>query len=443
MGIHSKSAMTIEGEAPAKKAGGGVVLFNVSKKERFHPGHGYKKWHRRLRSNHKIQSNKEELTLDTLKDASVAIFGGPQDMFTTPEFECIKQYLAEGGNVMLMLGEGGETKFGTNVNYLLEEYGISVNSDAVVRTVYHKSATNFNRYLHPKEVFINTGVLNREVSKGAKKQAEQSGDDSLPFVYPYGATLNVQKPAVPILSTGFISHPLNRPVAAVFTHKGGEGRLLVVGSVHMFHDDYIDKEENSCIVDFCMSWLRGATTGNGVGGLNHLDAEDPEVNDYLHLPDTAAMSINPRSCLQEPDEIPTDFTQLFDSKLFCFDTDLIPEAVKLYSKLNVPKKPLTLITPEFELPLPPLAPAVFTPQLREGAAPPLELYDLDEEFASDRVRLSHLTNKCSDDDLEYFVREAGEMLGICSQLEQSERGDPRAILYHTMVSLANWKKLHS
>jgi len=56
MGIHSKSAMTIEGEAPAKKAGGGVVLFNVSKKERFHPGHGYKKWHRRLRSNHKIQS---------------------------------------------------------------------------------------------------------------------------------------------------------------------------------------------------------------------------------------------------------------------------------------------------------------------------------------------------------------------------------------------------
>jgi len=443
MGIHSKSAMTIEGEAPAKKAGGGVVLFNVSKKERFHPGHGYKKWHRRLRSNHKIQSNKEELTLDTLKDASVAIFGGPQDMFTTPEFECIKQYLAEGGNVMLMLGEGGETKFGTNVNYLLEEYGISVNSDAVVRTVYHKSATNFNRYLHPKEVFINTGVLNREVSKGAKKQTDEQGNDSLPFVYPYGATLNVQKPAVPILSTGFISHPLNRPVAAVFTHKGGEGRLLVLGSVHMFHDDYIDKEENSCIVDFCMRWLAGATTGNGVGGLNHLDAEDPDVNDYLHLPDTAAMAMTTRSCLQEPDEIPTDFTQLFDDHLFRFDTDLIPESVSLYTKLHVKKAPLSLIIPEFELPLPPLAPAVFAPQLREADAPPLELYDLDEEFASDRVRLSHLTNKCSDDDLEYYVREAGEMLGICNQLEQNDRRDPRAILYHTMVSLANWKKLHS
>ena len=32
---------------------------------------------------------------------------------------------------------------GTNVNYLIEEYGISVNSDCMVRTVHQK-------YFHPK-----------------------------------------------------------------------------------------------------------------------------------------------------------------------------------------------------------------------------------------------------------------------------------------------------
>ena len=32
-----------------------------------------------------------------------------------------------------MLGEGGEAKFGTNINFLLEEYGIMINSDAVCR----------------------------------------------------------------------------------------------------------------------------------------------------------------------------------------------------------------------------------------------------------------------------------------------------------------------
>lgn len=417
-------------------------MFNVAKKERFHPAQGFKKWHRRLRTTCKVSTNKDELTLENLREASVAIFGGPQDMFTTPEFETIKTFIAEGGNVLMMLGEGGENNE-TNLNYLLEEYGISVNSDSVVRTVYHKSSSTYNRYLHPKEVYITTGVINRQVIKQTAKEGD-SNSDTLPFVYPYGATLNVQKPAIPILSTGYIAFPLNRPVAAVFSHKGGAGRLMVLGSMHLFHDDYIDKEENSRIVDFCMQWLAGATEGTGASGLNHIDAEDPDVADYLHLPDTAAMAEIPRASLQEPEETPTDFTKLFDEQLFRFDTDLIPEAVSLFKQLHVKKAPLSLIVPEFELPLPPLQPAVFAPQLHEGDAPPLELYDLDTEFASDRVRLAHLTNKCSSvEDLEYFIREAGEVLGICNQLSQEDRRDPRAILYHTMTSLANWKKLHA
>lgn len=40
---------------------------------------------------------------------------------------------------------------------------------------------------------------------------------ALQFVYPYGATLNVAKPATAILSTGSVAFPLNRPVCAV--HK--------------------------------------------------------------------------------------------------------------------------------------------------------------------------------------------------------------------------------
>ena len=145
--------------------------------------------------------NKSEVSLENLREASVVIFGGPQEMFTTPEFEAIKTYISEGGNVLMMLGEGGEANL-TNVNYLLEEYGISVNNDAVVRTVYHKSSQTYNRYLHPKEVLITTGVLNREIYKQPGRQGEPHSSDTLPFVYPYGATLNVQKPAVPILSSG-------------------------------------------------------------------------------------------------------------------------------------------------------------------------------------------------------------------------------------------------
>ena len=43
------------------------------------------------------------------------------------------QFIDKGGSVMIMLGEGGESKYGTNINFLLEEYGIMINPDAVCR----------------------------------------------------------------------------------------------------------------------------------------------------------------------------------------------------------------------------------------------------------------------------------------------------------------------
>lgn len=54
-----------------------------------------------------------------------------------------------------------------------------------------------------------------------------------------------------------------------------------------------------------------------------------------------------------------------------FDTNLIPEAVRLYDAVGVRKAPLTLIPPKLEAPLPPLQPAVYPPLLRRapGRAP--------------------------------------------------------------------------
>jgi intraflagellar transport protein 52 len=76
----------------------------------------------------------------------------------------------------------------------------------------------------------------------------------------------------------------------------------------------------------------------------------------------------------------------------------------------VKKESLSLIPPQFEVPLPPLQPAVFPPILNEPPAPPLDLFDLDEQFASEKVRLAHLTNLCTDQDLEYFIKEAGALV---------------------------------
>jgi intraflagellar transport protein 52 len=58
--------------------------------------------------------------------------------------------------VLIIMHEGGEQKLGTNINALLEQLGISVNSDTVIRKTYYK-------YLHPKEAFVANGILNSEL----------------------------------------------------------------------------------------------------------------------------------------------------------------------------------------------------------------------------------------------------------------------------------------
>lgn len=119
--------------------------------------------------------------------------------------------------------------------------------------------------------------------------------------------------------------------------------------------------------------------------LNEVEADDPDVSDLKLLPDTASIADKLKGCLQEVEEVPRDWTSLFDESLFKFDTSLIPEAVELYEKLNVKKQQLSLIPPSFEIPLPPLQPAVFPPAIREPPPPALELFDLDESFASETV----------------------------------------------------------
>ena len=124
-----------------------------------------------------------------------------------------------------------------------------------------------------------------------------------------------------------------------------------------------------------------------------------------------------------------DFSKLFDCNLFAFDTALVPEAVQLYERLRVKHEPLRLIAPQFEAPSPPLQAAVFPPILREPPPPALDLFDLDEHFASERVRLAHLANKCNDDDIEYMCREAGVILGITKELEEHSRSGKHVLEY--------------
>lgn len=111
----------------------------------------------------------------------------------------------------------------------------------------------------------------------------------------------------------------------------------------------------------------------------------------------------------------------------------------------------------------------------------LELFDLDEAFSSEKVRLAQLTNKCkltlftihwlvvfspiigiafvhqdfvmsvllvlssslpgTDDDLEFYVRKCGEILGVTAKLDKDQR-DAKHILEHIFFQIVEFKKLN-
>jgi intraflagellar transport protein 52 len=409
-----------------------VIIFDACKNEVFTPKRGLNQLFKRLKSEYKVEINQEELTFEKLMKGRLVIFTGPREKFTAEEFEAMQRYVNIGGSLMFLLGEGGEQRFMTNLNYMLEQYGININNDSVIRTKFYK-------YFHPKEVCIEKGILNRGFNDSVTKLNNNTSsitETNLSFVYPYGATLTVEKPAIPLLSSGYISYPVNRPVAALYKSKTDLGRVSVIGSVHMFEDKWIDKEDNAKILDGVVQWLLHS---NSII-LNEIDAKEAEINDHHFLPDTKSLADRYKPCLQEGEELPKDFNMLFVHDIFKFDTSLVPEVIKLYEKLGVKHIPLSLIPPCFETPLPPLTPAVYPTSLTDCPPPALELFDLDEQFASEEVRLAHLTNRSEPTDIESYIKRAADIMGITARMKEEYRTSAAHILEFVFRQLVHFKK---
>ena len=93
------------------------------------------------------------------------LLGGPRLPFTGHELQHIRYYVESGGSALIIMQEGGEGRIDTNINAFLEQVGISVNNDSVIRKHFYK-------YLHPKECFVGNGILNKDLVRVAKGEAK-------------------------------------------------------------------------------------------------------------------------------------------------------------------------------------------------------------------------------------------------------------------------------
>lgn len=324
------------------------------------------------------------------------------------------------------------------VVYTLTDDSFVSKTDAVVRTSFYK-------FFHPKEALISQGVLNRALIP-LIKTIKQSGhehktvDPNLNYVYPFGATLNVAssssasvRSAAAVLSSGPLCFPVQRPTCIFVQNRPKTaGRVAVLGSCHVFHDTYIHKEDNFVLMEMILHFL---TNTNFT--LNPIDAENPEILDYTPVPDIEHLAEEPISCLQEGEAVPVDFTHLFSKELFELDNRIMIEVHKAYEQMQMEREPLKLIKPQFETPLPSLQPAIFPPNFRVPDKPKLELFDLDDAFSSSQTRLMQVANKCTDADLEYYVKECALVLGV----ESATKISAKAILHNILTKIVQYKKV--
>ena len=387
---------------------------------------------------------KKEFKLEKIKTANILIIGEPKQLFTPEEIEILKKYIEEGGNILILQGEGGDSKNNTNLNDLLKDYGIQFHSDSVVRTSYYK-------YLHPKECFIDTLKVHPEFLKTIKSvnkkkkidlldndDNDDDDDSLLKIIYPFGQSIDINQNAKNVgvvFNSGIISYPLNRPLCVCANSKSGKGKICLLGSIKFLNNDYIDKEENRKVIEGILKWLLGITNP----GLT-IQSKEVLINNYTYIPNIISLSDKIKSCLEEAKEPPRNFNDLYDMSLFKIDNNLVPESIELYDKLNVKHEILSIIPPQFETPLPPLQLAVFDPIIKDFQVPNLELFDLDEQFASEKIKLAQVTNKCNDEDLEYYIKECSDILGISGKIDNND--DPKAVLAYVMKELINYKKLN-
>lgn len=214
----------------------------------------------------------------------------------------------------------------------------------------------------------------------------------------------------------------------------------------MLSDKYLNCEKNDGFRDIIFSFL---TTDKIM--LNNIDAEDPEILDYVMTPDTTILAENIRGCLQESTDdsfMYSDYIHLFNQKLYSLNMKCVPKVLEAYEFMKIKHEPLKLIPPQFDLPLPPLQPAVFPPSFRDLSVPALDLFDLEDAFGSERTRLAQLANKCMTTsfegknnketvaDIEYFLLEARAILNV-----RSDNEDAAGVLYTVLSTVSEFKKI--
>lgn len=350
-----------------------------------------------------VRSNNAPITDDVLKGVNCIWFMGPRNDLNKNEVSALTNFLQVGGNIVI----AGAENFPAGFSAFISSYGVKI-TEPVISPVYI-------RYVDPHQISIQHGILNHSISEFIKV-------DDASFAYPNGYILEVNRPSIPILSSGLSAYPLN---CSVISHAiVGTGSLTVIGSPLMFGDEWFRKENNEQLFGFLTQLIITKSVQ-----LNKIDADNPEVTERWYTPDTISMSERLRPCIQESEKLKPNLVDNFDKAKFSMDMRFVADIANLANTLGVKNEQLDIVTPVFDVSLPPLTPAVFPPQMKEPKPPVLELFDLNEIFASKTARLAMLAQKTPPKNIEKFILQAAKILSVNQKLPENKQSAKDVLEY--------------
>ncbi|CDI86810.1 Intraflagellar transport protein 52-like, related [Eimeria praecox] len=290
---------------------------------------------------------------------------------------------------------GGSNSSSSNVNFLLEEMGLSLAADSVVSAVPPTPQQQQRGVYHPREVLLQQDQLvGEKIQQEMQRQQQQqqsgssNGSDCTGgvFVYPYGSTVYVQAPAVPLLCSSNYCSPSQRPLIGAAAAAGG-GVLIAAGSSKLLQDPYLNLYSNTELVRLLLQLLLGRVS------LDQLQPTTGEVtaaiSKYTRQIDTEVLSLLPQPCLEAPPDVPREFRLLHQQQSFALQPRLLLRLQQLLQQINTNSigTPLELIKPKLLQPFPPLRPALHPPIAPSFPVPSLPLVDLDSLMMSPQQRL--------------------------------------------------------
>ena len=349
-----------------------------------------------------------------VNSASSIWFFQPKSDIKQEEATLLESFLQKGGPIFVMA-----TFLPPNLNSFIKKRGVTISEDVI--------SPSYICYVDPRHITVQGGMVNRAVS-------EFANDQKATFAYPNGRDLELNAPAFPLLASGLSSYPLNRPIIGYSPIGNNGGSLTVAGSCQMFTDEWIKKESNEKLAKYLIEL---AITKSQK--YNAIDAEHPEITERWYSPDVQSMSEKLRSCIQEGEKLRADFPQNFERGLFSMDMTFVADVQNLAQTLGLKNEPLETVKPQFDTALPPLTPAVFPPQMREPPGPVLELFDLDDAFASPKTRLAQLAQRTPPKQAEKFIIQAAKILGILPRLPEGKQ-DAKHVLEYVFTQVVRWKR---